>query len=189
MVSESNIRNYIDRCFQDSFAAENRQFNKSDYSAEWIMVKNANGKFQFYPIINCKYKRVERRVLYRLENNFKKNFGLVFGDTLVLMCVLYDNGGIDLDNTYAMFQTAKGNISLSIFDCNLPESRYNKLILKYWSLDVDSYRNLPLSSEKRYLPLSFQYDWDAFKKLYKDTFGRDIGNQFEIICSSGIKRI
>ena len=54
-------------------------------------------------------------------------------------------------------------------------------------LNKDLYNALPENDKKRYLPQSMSKNWNAFKELYKKTFGEDIGSRYNIICSSGVE--
>lgn len=195
--SEENLRKYIKKCFVDAFNAENRLYSDDLWKAEWIIIKNKTGVYQLYPFLSCKFSRVLRRVLYRLENNLDRNFGMTFGDTDELGAIF--GSDIDFNYTQAMFKNSDGkNIAMSIFDeetfnrpqgeC-IPAYRPEKMIFKLWDLDPESFSALPDDDERRSLPRILRRDWDAFKTLYKDTFGTSIGEKYEIICSSGIKRL
>lgn len=200
--SEENLRSYVEKCFKDSFMAENREYNDKLWSFEWIMIKNSLNVFQLFPIMWCKYDRVLRRVTYRLENNLMKNFGIQYGNTDEMRCTIDEDGQIDPNFTQAMFKTKRGNISLSIFDKNtnpyendnlrgecMIAYRCEKLIFQYYGLDAKLYNELPEDDERRYFPNSLREDWNAFKALYKDTFGTHIGNNYEVICSLGIEQL
>lgn len=198
--SEENLRSYVEKCFNDAFKAENRNYNEKLWSFEWIMIKNPTGIYQLYPIIWCKFKRVIDRVEHRLRNNLMKNFGIHYGNTDEMRCSFYPDGQIDFNFTQAMFHTKRGNLSLSIYDekTNVYENElcgecmvaytYEKLIFKYWNIDKESYNTLSNNDEKRHLPDSLRKDWNSFKTLYNETFDIPIGS-YDIICSSGIERI
>ena len=49
--SEEDLRNYVEKCFKDSFKAEGREYNKELWSFEYIMIKNPLNVFQLYPIM------------------------------------------------------------------------------------------------------------------------------------------
>ena len=66
---------------------------------------------------------------------------------------------------------------------------YEKLLFHYWNLNADTYQSLKKDDEKLSLPEKFRYDWNAFKELYFETFNEKLGQKYEIICSSGMKRI
>lgn len=199
--SEESLRKYVKKCFEDAFKAENHHYDEKSWSFEWIMIKNDKGIYQLYPIVQCKYQRVSRRVCYRLKNNLQKNFGLLYENTDDLRCLFYGNGQIDCNFTQAMFQTQNGNISLSVFDENtnpyenegkgqcMISYTFEKLLFNYWELNADLYNKLPENDKRRYLPQFMSKDWNTFKELYKKTFGEEIGSKYDIICSSGIKRI
>lgn len=197
--SEESLRKYIKQCFEDAFKAENRIYDEKLWSFEWIMIKNDKGMYQLYPIAHCKYQRVLRRVCYRLKNNLQKNFGLLYENTEDLRCLFYEDGQIDYNFTQAMFKTQNGNISLSIFDKNtvndektgecIPAYVFEKLLFNYWGLNANSYNKLLENDERQHLPQSISKDWNAFKELYKKTFGEEIGNRYNIICSSGVKTL
>ena len=184
----------------DSFKAEDRAYNDKSWNFEWMMIKNSVGVYQLYPIMWCKYERVLRRVRYRLENNLMKNFGIQYGNTEEMRCLLYEDGQIDPNFTQAMFKTNRGNVSFSVFDekTNPYENNlsgecmvaytYEKLIFKYWGLDAITYNKLPENDEKRHLPDSIKEEWNNFKDLYNETFDTPIGS-YDILYSSGIQRI
>lgn len=198
--SEENLRIYIEKCFKDSFKAENREYNEKLWNFEWVMIKNSVGIYQLYPIMWCKYERILRRVRYRLENNLMKNFGIQYGNTDEMRCLFYDDGQIDPNFTQAMFKTKRGNVSLSIIDektnpyendlsgeCMVAYT-YENLIFKYWGLDARAYNMLSENDEKRHLPDSVKENWENFRELYNETFEAPLGS-YDIIYSSGIKRI
>ena len=130
-----------------------------------------------------------------------KNFGLLYENTDDLRCLFYEDGQIDYNFTQAMFQTQNGNISLSVFDENtnpyenekkgqcMIGNTFEKLLFNYWELNADLYNELPENDTRRYLPQFMSKDWNTFKKLYKNTFGEEVGSRYDIACSSGIKRI
>lgn len=68
-----NLDKYIEKCFIDAFASEEREYNRDAWSYEYIIVNN---RFVI-PVVNCKYGRVLRRAEYRIKNNIERNFGLV----------------------------------------------------------------------------------------------------------------
>lgn len=199
--SEESLRKYVKKCFEDAFKAENRHYDEKSWSFEWIIIKNDKGIYQLYPIVQYKYQRVSRRVCYRLKNNLQKNFGLLYENTDDLRCLFYGDGQIDYNFTQAMFQTQNGNISLSVFDENtnpyenekkgqcMIGNTFEKLLFNYWELNADLYNELPENDTRRYLPQFMSKDWNIFKKLYKNTFGEEVGSRYDIACSSGIKRI
>lgn len=199
--SEENLKNYVEKCFKDAFKTENREYKKEDWSFEYILVKNLSGVIQLVPILNCKYNRVLRKVEYRLQNNLKKNFGFEYGNTNDMRLSFDETGMIDFNFTQAMFKYNGKQLSLSIFDenTNVYENEnfgecmcaftYEKLLFHYWNLNAYTYKSLNNDDEKLSLPKKFQYDWNAFKELYFETFNEKLGQKYEIICSSGIKRI
>ena len=60
--NEETLRNYIRKCFEDAFKAENRSYDEKVWSFEWVLIKNDKNIYQLYPIAQCKYQRVLRRV-------------------------------------------------------------------------------------------------------------------------------
>lgn len=210
--SERALREYINKCFKDAYRAENREFNNIDdrkYSFEWVLVKNPYiDKYQFYPIAKCKYNRVVRRVLYRLNNNLEKNFNIIYMNTDTLRASFYHTGLIDPNFTQAMFVDRGGkHISLSIIDrTNNPYEYgidsnegvrgkvliayvFEKLLFTYWNIDGDIYKALSDDDERKHLPASYTKDWVGFKELYLKAFGKEIGSRYGIISSSGLQKI
>ena len=193
----TNLRSYIEKCFKDAFITEKREYDENLWEFEYIIIKNSSNTLQLFPVITwCKYDRVLHRVLYRLENNLMKNFGIHYGRTDELRSIFYTSGEIDPNFTTFMFKTSRGNISMSIFDAEsdsrpngecMSAYRYEKLIFKYYGLDANSYNNLSEGDSRKYLPNSLNNDWEAFKELYESTFNAQLGSNYEIICSSGIE--
>lgn len=200
--SETTLKKYIEKCFEDAFRAENREYSNELWNFEWIMIKNSAGIYQLYSITWCKFDRVLRRVKYRLQNNLPKNFGIHFGNTEEMRCMLYEDGNIDPNFTQAMFVIVANekNVSLSIFDKKtnhfennqsgecMPAYTYEKLLFKYWGMDASIYNTLPENDERRRLPDSVRENWQNYQDLYNRTFDVPIGN-YDIICSSGIRRV
>lgn len=199
--SEKKLRGYITKCFQDAFKSEQRAYDESLFDFNWVMIKNKSGIWQLYLFARCKYDRVLTKVLYRVEHNLMKNFGIQYGDTSELLCLFYDDGIIDPNFTQAMFKTRHGRKSLSIFDKGtniyendelhgeyMPANVYEKLLLKYWNLTPLDYERLLVYGEMIYLPDNLRNDWESFKKLYEETFNKPIC-EYEIICSEGVTRL
>lgn len=203
---EKELRAYISKCFTDAFKAEKRKFDNIEnkmYSFEWILVKNISGIYQMFPIAKCKYNRVTRRVLFRLKNNLEKNFGIIYGNSEELRSSFYHTGLIDYNFTQAMFEDKYGkHISLSVFDIRdnpyendsiggecMPAYRFEKLLFKHWHINADIYRSLPENDRRRHLPVSYNKNWILFKDLYRDTFGVEVGHEYDIQSSSGLQRI
>lgn len=201
MVTEKEIRKYVNKCFVDAFQAEGKEV--CPYTFEYVLVKNTDGVFQMFSIINCKYDKICRRVEHRLANNLKKNFGIHYGNTERLRGELLHNldGFVDPNYGKAMF-VSKGKL----FELHLVDSRFSpyedgktgecmtsyiveKLRFKYWGLDADTYRTLPENDERRYFPTKYLHDWDLFSQLYLDTFGTKVGSEYEIVYSSGLTRL
>lgn len=200
--SEQQIRHYVAVCFLDAFMAENREYNDTLWKFEWVMIKNEKGIYQLYPIImQCKFQRVLRRVETRLKNNLFKNFGIQYKDTGFMICIFCEDASIDFNFTQALFAVQNQKLSMSVLDGktnpyknNLSgKSRvgypYEKLVLEYWGLTVNEYYELPKNDEKRNLPNYFKYNWEKFKELYKRAFNVAIGEGYDIIYSSGVKRL
>lgn len=200
--SEQQIRHYVAVCFLDAFMAEHREYNDTLWKFEWVMIKNEKGIYQLYPIImQCKFQRVLRRVETRLKNNLFKNFGIQYKDTEHMTCAVCEDGNIDFNFTQALFSVQNRKFSLSVLDgktnpyknnlngeCMIAYT-YEKLVLEYWGLTVKEYCELPKNDEKRDLPSYLRHDWEKFKELYKKTFNVPIGEGYDIVYSSGVKRL
>ena len=198
--SEEDLRKYVEKCFADAFKAEDRPYDSKAWNCEWILIKNQVGVYQFYPVLWCKYSRVRRKVEYRLKNNIKKNFSLHYGDT-DQMRVDVRSDSIDLNFTQAKFIKTDGSesIYLDVYDdktCDndltgecMPAYTYEKLLFQYWGITAEMYRKLPTDDEKRDLPYSFHSNWEEYSSLYKETFNKAIGSDYDIICSSGLTRV
>ena len=54
-----NIYCYIDRCFKDAYKMENRKYDKTTYSIDFILFKSKEDEmYGFCPVLKCLYKRV-----------------------------------------------------------------------------------------------------------------------------------
>ena len=192
---------YIEKCFKDAFKSENKEYNKDLYYFEYILIKNSKNIYQLYPIMDCKFYKVLSRIDYRLKNNLFKNFNIFYKNTNDLCCDLFYSNNIDFNFTKAMFHTKLGNISFNVYDektnpyennlsgeCMIAYT-YEKLLFKYHNLTPDIYKTLSEVDERYYLPDFLNKDWKTFKSLYKDTFNIKIGNNYDIICSKGLKRL
>lgn len=198
---EPKIRSYVEKCFRDAYAAEERTYDGM-WKFEYLCIKNYNGEWQLIPIVCwCKYARIIRRVIHRLENNMKKNFGLIYGRTDDLRYLFYDDGQIDYNFTEAMFRiTSDGDmhdqlVTLSVFDeesDNRPDGecvayRFEKLLFAKWDINADIYEHLSYDDERRSLPS--RMSWKQYWELYNKAFGCDPGSKLEIVCSSGVERL
>lgn len=198
-----NLDNYIEKCFIDAFRLEEKEYNRKHWSFEYILIDNKKGSVQMYVIPECKFEKVLQRVMFRIERNLFKNFGVTFGNSDSFRALLYTKYfQIDPDFTVAMFTTKDGNyISVSIFDDKInnligkgecvPGYRYEKLLFQYWDIDSDTFDTLPEGDEKRTLPNEIKSDWNVFIDLYIKTFGNTPDNiiGYDFICSSGLKKI
>ena len=212
----SMIEKYASKCFIDAFNAENRTYDESAWSFDFIIIKkDDNPKYYLCPSIWCKYNRVKNRVLYRMSNNLLKNFGVHFGKDDDLRYITYKEGQIDPNHTRAMFNVKRSNrlISLSIFtgyyedevdwNFSVPANIYRELLLKYFNIsskDLDVDENIrirhvqqgDINYQRKYvLPDEFRIgkNWDKFRNLYKDTFNKYPEDGFIFITSSGIEQI
>lgn len=78
-----NIYCYIDRCFKDAYKMENRKYDKTTYSIDFILFKSKEDEmYELCPVLKCLYKRVYARVDYRLNHNLEKNFGVKYNDPI-----------------------------------------------------------------------------------------------------------
>lgn len=196
--TENNIRKYVEKCFRDAFKTEGRNYNREDWDFEYVLIKKSNDIVIMCPIIRCKYSRILRKVDYRLAQNLMKNFGIAYKETDNTVCYFYNNGQIDFNYTLAMFQYKNENWALNIEDYSNPVNKksgecmpaytYEKLLFKYWNITPEIYRTLSFSDEKNSLPHIFHWDWEAYKELYRNTFEKEIGADYEFNCSNGIKR-
>lgn len=197
--TENDIRKYVEKCFRDAFKTEGRNYNREDWNFEYVLIKKSNDIVIMCPIIRCKYYRILRKVDYRLAQNLMKNFGIAYKETDNTVCHFYNNGQIDFNYTLAMFQYKNENWALNIEDYSNPVNKksgecmpaytYEKLLFKYWNITPEIYRTLSFSDEKNSLPHIFHWDWEAYKELYRNTFEKEIGADYEFNCSNGIKRI
>lgn len=207
--TRESIETYIHKCFVDAYKAENREYNRHDWLFEFVLVKNCEGIYQLLPlIVRSKFDRIYRRVWYRLDHNLMKNFGVHYGRSDKLRYETYNTTrgaklSVDPNHTKSVFEVTRGKfkgvmISLSLFDedyfdmptgeCMVAQT-YEKLLFKYWYIDANIYRNLDESDKRRSLPDDLGHDWLSYWELYRETFGKIPGSEYEFICSSGVRRI
>ena len=198
-MDEKKIMSYVERCFKDAFLAEERPYDPNQWSFEYIIIKNDDDAYQLVPVnLWCKHERVRRRVAYRLENNLYKNFGIIYYDSEDFHVEFYKHPNtIDPTRCKALIKTKKGLISVVIHNKEnhtlpkgevIPNGIYEKLVLTYWNIDIDTYAALDEDDKRKHLP-SYRItknDWFAYTLLWEQAFGEPI-KQYEIICSSGIK--
>lgn len=200
---EKDIRKYVETCFKDAYESEGRPYETS-WSFEYLIVNHAgHDDWILISFIRCKYSRVKRKVEHRLSRNLEKNFGIHYGSTELIRFYVYESGTIDPNHTEFMFKY-KGKLhSLSLFDVYYDDEprgqviragRYEKLILAHYNYTLEKFRQLyeeNQDSELVRLPsiMLAGIGWPQFKKLYKETFGEELGSRFNLICSSGIERV
>lgn len=195
--NEANLRKYIEKCFKDAFKSEEREYNPAAWEFEWVMVKNNSDVYQLYDIHWCKYARVLNRVLYRLKKNLYKNFGIIYGNSDDMRCILDKDDYIDFNFQQARFKYLCGTVGLRIFDSHsvngkhgecMGAYKYEKLVFTYWGIDADIYRGLAEDDERGALPAEMRHNWEKFRDLYNRTFETPLGS-YDIIWSSGLQRV
>lgn len=202
--SEEKLRKYVERCFKDAFEAEGREFDKDKFSFEWVMVKNKEGAYQLYSTIDCAYRKVVTRVVYRLKNNLMKNFGIHYMDTDSMRCMLCVSDRFDFNFTKAVFSKRDNKrikYVLDIFDAKtnpyendklgecMPAYTYEKLLFEYFNLCADDYKDLEKTGIELHIAKELSKKWDAFRALYKNTFDHYPDEEYAIICSSGLEQL
>ena len=165
-----------------------------------------------FPAFRCGIWKVLNRVEYRLKNNLMKNFKIQYEDTAELRCRLRTIEAKEIDIIDYNFTQAYMRLrDSSKFDKNvyffvdvfdqktnpyennlegecMVAYTYEKLLFHYYGLNAESYK-IQSKNKEIQLPSYFRNNWDEFRSLYFDTFGKEIGSDYEIICSSGIQRI
>lgn len=200
MINKDKLDKYIEKCFEDAFKSENKDYDKKWYSVNYAIIYDSKDIGHFYPLITCRYSRVLRKVRFRLRNNIKKNFELLFGDSDEFRCSVDKFICIDPNFTRAMI-AKRNNIEkkFMIFIIDdldelpitkgqyIPAYRYEKLIRNYYDLDEKDYCKAAQTDEIA-LPQSILQNWNEFKKLWESTFNQDIC-PYEIILSDGLVRL
>lgn len=150
-------------------------------------------------MFTCKYYKVRRKVLYRIEHNIEKNFCILFGSVsprYAFYCCL-DSSSI-INRTRAAIRNKETGklITISIYDEKDPlykkEGDYissyvsEKLLIKYYDLKPDEYYKL--NDDNYIFLIKLRYDWRGFKELWESTFEKDIC-PYDIILSDGLERL
>lgn len=199
---EIKIRQYFDKCVKDACVVEGRDYNKSDYGFEFIIIKDHNevSKLHIYTFSYFRYERVGGKTRYRLQRNMEKNFGIVYSDSPGISVYTYESGTIDPNYTELMLRIKSDNfarkigsdglISISIEDDesnsrpsgkHMLAYRKERLLEEYYGSNwyqCDNWSNLPDE---------IMDDWEKYKNLYEKTFGRPIGKEYEVYCSEGLE--
>ena len=205
--SEEKIRSYVEKCFKDAFAAEERQYNHKQWNFDYIIIKNDDGNYQLFPInFWCKFERVISKVRYRLNKNLYKNFGILYGGNAEFNLEFYEKPNtIDVTRSIALLKTDNGKkkklicVSLLTYDTldNLPNGVvipngiYEKLVLTYHNINAETYRKYLEEDERKSLGISFSITksgWEAYNHLWEQAFCKPI-KKYDIICSYGVKLV
>ena len=209
-----NIYCYIDRCFKDAYKMENRKYDKTTYSIDFILFKSKEDEmYEFCPVLKCLYKRVYTRVIYRLNHNLEKNFGvrpvlLLKNNDPINHAVHIGYNQIDPNHTQAFFKLCNAEddtfIAFDISDdfteccvngenlyntCVYYTKRYGTLVCTYRNLTIEAWESLPRDNGRKHLPDDLFHNPEAFKELYKKAFNEEIGCRYDFIYSKGLKRI
>lgn len=189
-INEGKIRSYIDRCFIDAFKSENREYSRSDYTVEFVVINYKHRGYQIYPIITCKYKRVLGKVTYRLSKNFYKNFGIQYLDLEDSHACIDEGNQIDPNFTRFMLQAKKtGKIyRLNYYSdfCSKREGEtmiswiVEKLLLAYWNITIDELKRV-----RSELNLDFK-EWSEYEECFLKATGVEPSDGFYIFTSSGL---
>ena len=193
------IEKYVNKCFDDAYLSEQRTRNHKNEYIDFILIKNKEGRWQFYHFIKCKYNRVLEKTIYRIKNNIEKNYGVIYHDTSSLRCAFYEDGTIDPNFTEMMFNIRKSSVLLSIFDNEtdnrkagnkIPAFRLEKLLIEFANLyKISPERLFTDGSNLLSLPDEYYTDWKMFNDLYRKTFNKELGKGYEVLMSDGIERI
>ena len=207
MINTKKLDSYIQRCFEDAFKAEDRDYDKKYYKPYYIIIYDHENNGHFYPLFKCGYNRVERRVNFRLKNNLKKNFDLIYGDTYDFRVVINKDKVIDIDYNFtrAVLKSNKGiYYCISIIDDNdeipltldinpfpFPSYRYGMLVATYMNLPPEELVEKFFTegkAEDYHLPYKYRTDWEWFRSLWESTFNEPIC-PYNIIISNGLERL
>ena len=194
---KKELNSYILKCFKKAFRDEGKEFNKSSFMCEWVVIEDSRREYHFYPFIKCISSKVLFNVLRQLKNNIEQRFGIHYKDTANFECVFKHTDIIDYAYTKFMFESKYGRLSLLVYDkldnpelCGMTGDYmtsyvYEKLLFTYRDINGAQYSYMHKSDSNRFLPGSLIRDWIAFKRLYKDTFKEDI-YKYNFICSDGL---
>lgn len=215
MDMDDQILKYIDKCFEDAFKSENREFDMNAYNVKYIIVYDMlNKKHIFYPIIFwCKYDRVLRKVKYRMEkedNYMVKNLHLYFGRTDEISIMDYKtpaNATLDPNHYIAYVEVDSGKKKDPIkhyfisavnqdydegvdYDKVIPAKKLYQLVMTYHGLTEEEIKRIhdtDPESEKLHLPNSVLESYWDFEKLHEKTFGYLPAKGFQILAGPGVK--
>ena len=141
----NKLDDYIYNCFVDAHKSEGRPFDKGNFSFDYIIFNNS----LLYPIAWCKYDRVLRKVMYRLNRNLEKNFNIKMIQTG--FCIYEAVQTLDNNFTLCTFDIKRGNKTKSYFLITL--------------LDDEYYGNLCMSKTGGSTDVPYLYMLDRYNKI------------------------
>lgn len=164
------LKNYINLCIKDACLSENRKYEPEKH--KWFAIVIDNQLLFHY---KCPYRRVIRKVKYRIFKNIKKNFNIEpdgcysFTDIIdadyVCKHIIVDGIDLFVEKVIPYDEMDRGIV--------IPSGRYEKLCLAYHDISIqefkESYEHNLTKVNKFYLP--FNIKWEDYKKTYYKAFG------------------
>ena len=163
----NNVRQYIERVIQEACDSEKRP---NDVKFEYQLLPDKTLLFS----IKTQYLRVQRRVIYRLHKNLKKNFGLTFNqlypDPIRMDSEIREEAVYDL---YPVSQGVDPNHSC------LPITVFGKryTIRSLYGIRPDEELGMPHLTKLKEHGFDFEANyppekvWEIFVKAYIDAYG------------------
>lgn len=148
---------YFEKCIEDAYKAEERNYDASKISWFYIVVDN-----QILFSIDTPYAKVSRRALFRIGNNIKKNFGFdTEGD-------FYIFNSIDPNYVCNRFTVGKKEYFLcKVYEIEkgrtIASGRFEKLL--------EAFYDIPIEDMKEYRYPFNEISWEKYREIYKKAYG------------------
>lgn len=208
-IDVAAIQHYIDICFKNAFVSENREMHGGDYKFPFIIVCNTQiSEAILLPIANkCRYGRVERTALNRIKKNLYKNFGIHYcmsEDYALDKYQISHKEMVHVDPNHTMARIKyesehgvrynywisyiKRDINYDIDESKpIPAVRLYDMMMTHYKFNSDQELEKFLDEHPyTHLPDDICTDWEKFKELYKETYGKEIDAGFEFYCTDNI---
>ena len=177
----NSLLRYIDKIIHDSCVTEERDEKHVSYHA--AIIDNTALLF----VLKCPWLRVTRRILYRLSNNLKKNFGLSLVDIIfdktwgTWMKYPEDNPSVfyavdhyaEIEHTIAMVKFENDLIRYFIQPShNNPDPKFQKFFDAGYMANIQE--KFLAAGKKPYYYADLSTALDRCRKDYREVFHRDM---------------
>lgn len=161
-----NLRNYVEKVIEDACKSEERT---NDVLYQYCIIQDT---MIFY--ISTRYRKVARRVLYRLNKNLQKNFGLKFSSDFEFDYINGFNvftGGYDVNYSFAEWPVFGNFATIRTFPSN---PRCKELLNPNYDKEGEEMISKHVEELIKLNPNYYGLSWEEYSELYRKLYNKDL---------------